>query len=162
MPLMGYDSTVYVGPYVKVFLPQVDVTMVIKTCPNTVCRTHGTVNRSTVYCGVCGHEIKEVPITKKETFNIYQMLMDRVGQDTFFVVTQEWLSSNEPEDFVILIPNRREEGGYNIEEQEFGEYILPCLQTQYFKQGKWLKVREVLDMSSLKHVDNIGIIKYYH
>ncbi len=159
---MGYDSTVYVGPYVKVFLPKVDITRNIKTCPNSICRYHGKENGSTTFCGACGHEIKNIPFTKKETFNIHPLLDNNGYENIFSVVTQEWLNSNEPEDFVILIPNRREEGGYNIEEQEFGEYILPCLQTQYFIQGKWLKIREVLDMSSLKHVDNIGIIKYYH
>lgn len=159
---MGYDNRIYVGPYVKVFLPRVDVTNTIKTCTNAVCRCHGKVNQSTPFCGACGHEIKLIPFTRKEPYNIYQILFDRIGQDIFFVVTQEWLNSEEPEDFVILIPNRKSQGGYNIEEQEFGEYLFPLLQASHFSQGDWVKLIEVLTELNLKHVDNIGIIKYYH
>lgn len=159
---MGYNSTVYVGPYVKVFLPQVDVTNTIKTCSNTVCRCHGKVNQSTPFCGACGHEIQMIPYTRKDSFNIHQMLYERVGQDTFFVVTQEWLSSEEPEDFVILIPNRKSQGGFSIEEHEFGEYLFPPLQPSPFTQGDWVKLIEVLKELNLKHVNAAGIIRYYH
>lgn len=158
---MGYDNRIYVGPYVKVFLPRVDVTNTIKTCTNAVCRCHGKVNQSTPFCGACGHEIKLIPFTRKEPYNIHQMLYDRIGQDTFFVVTQEWLNSEEPEAFVILIPNRKDQGGYRIEDQDFGEFLLPIIQTA-FTQGDWVKLIDVLTELNLKHVDNVGIIKYFY
>jgi len=102
------------------------------------------------------------PYTRKDSYNIHQMLYERVGQDIFFVVTQEWLSSEEPEDFVILIPNRKSQGGYSIEEHEYGEYLFPPLQPSPFTQGDWVKLIEVLKELNLKHVNAAGIIRYYH
>lgn len=159
---MGYDKTVYVGPYVKVYLPKVGNKEEIMTCPKKDCSNHGKRARASKFCGKCGEEIKLVPFTRKRSFNIYQALEDRIDEDNFFVATQEWIGSNEKEDFVLFLPNCGEQGGHNIDEHEYGEYSFTDTHYDSFAHEDWTELIEVLTDLKLKFEKKIAIVKYYH
>lgn len=159
---MGYDRTVYVGPYVKVFLPEVDNTENIMTCPEKDCSNHGKRAGASNFCDKCGAEIKLVSFIRKKSFNIYQALKDRIDEDNFFVATQEWIGSTEKNDFVLFLSNCRDQGGYRIDEHEYGEFTLPDTHYDFFAHEDWTELTKVLTDLNLRFEKKIAIVRYYH
>lgn len=159
---MGYNSTVYVGPYVKVYLPKVDNTEEIMTCPEKNCSNHGKRSGSSKFCDKCGAEIKLVSFIRKESFNIHQVLYDLSIEDNFFVVTQEEIGSKKPDDFVLFLPNCRDQGGYNVNEHECGEFNFPDIHYDFFAHEDWIELIKVLTDQNLKFEKKIAIVRYYH
>lgn len=158
---MGYNTTVYVGPYVKVYLPEVDSTEDIMTCPENDCSNHGK-RVSSKFCDKCGAEIKLVPFIRKKSFNIYQALEDRIDEDNFFVATQEWIGSDEPDDFVLFLSNCRDQGGYDIDEHDYGEFTFPDTHHDFFAHEDWAELIKVLTDLNLKFEKKTAIVRYYH
>lgn len=158
---MGYDNYVYIGPYFKVYLPEVDRTDTICTCTKEDCEKHGKYLRDAKFCGTCGSPIDNCTVKVKSHLNIFDFMEEHIGSDVFSIVHQENISSHEPNNFCIIIPNNtKKQGGLSKDAGSCGVYSLPALDRDYFMWGDWKPLRDKLYENKILIEEEVGCILY--
>lgn len=154
---MGMNQSFYIGPYLKILDKKIKYIDKYKTCINEVCFNLGK-KLSSMFCDRCGSVIKEMPFEKERPLNMYDLMVRYFNNgDIFRDIRLENIESN---DFVLLIPNKKEQGGITLDECTYGEESLPDIEMNIFDSGDWNKMIKVLQEEGIKFEKKVGIVSY--
>jgi len=109
---MSTSYNTYVGPYIKIYNPELYTTIVIKGCAWNKCEKYKILSHSN-YCSMCGNPIIEVEvpsITKKIKLNVYTELNEKL----YNPYTE--YSPKHLKDYDIYIPNIKGYGYHPTDE----------------------------------------------
>jgi|WetSurMetagenome_2_1015567.scaffolds.fasta_scaffold277042_2 hypothetical protein len=156
---MGYDNNVYVGPYIKVFLPKIDVTTKKITCPVETCAGHGKTLSNVKFCSDCGAAVTHCSFTRMETLSIHDFINVQLGNsEIYFVLYKDELSSYVQEEFCILLPVDKE--ALRLDQHNCGEHRLPVYKEDIF-DGVYDKLLfKAFDRHSIRYEKHFGCILY--
>jgi len=144
----------YLGPYLKVWPPEIDYESTMKTCTSTSCKNHGQYLRSN-FCEICGSTIDTCKITGKTHLSLHDFLAHTCGDEDLFGVVRP-----DDEEFSYLISNSNLQGGDHIE--SFGDYPLPDPSIDQFGHNDWTIVCGFLDVKQIKYEKCCGVVFYYN
>jgi hypothetical protein len=153
--MANYDCY-YFGPYIKIYPPKRTYKENIRTCINTVCKTHGKyVSEGINFCGVCGSPVQDYPVLREGHESLHDFLQDEFGDCDLFSIV-----SMDHKDYQFFVANRYDEqGGVRID--EYGEYPL-SENPDYFEREDWVRLVEKLEEKGFKFEKGIGVIAYYN
>jgi hypothetical protein len=163
---MSLDYHYYMGPYVKVWLPDRTYTSKIRTCTNTQCKEHGKYTPNS-FCSTCGSSVADCTLHKTGKMNLHDFFEEELGNvDIFQAIHIE----DHPE-YGLVLPNQRDQGGINIEEP--GTYNLPDMAGVtgaiideptkiggYFDQKDWKLLIDKLNEKKITYAPQIGLVHY--
>lgn len=93
-------------------------------------------------------------IQKTDKMNLQEFFEQELGDlDIFQVITIE-----DHSEYLLVIPNRRDQGGMNIE--EIRTYNLPDMAGKYFDHKDWKLLIDKLIEKSITFVPQIGLVHY--
>jgi len=151
---MSNYSCYYLGPYVKVYPPEVTYTEDILTCTKIDCKRHGNCISDSNFCDTCGSPIRMCPILRKRHVNMHDFLEEEFNDCDLFSVVHL-----DDRDYQILISNNKNQGGIRIEKH--GDYPLPE-ETLFFTHADWTRLVAKLKEIGYKFEAKIGVISYYN
>lgn len=151
---MSNYSCYYLGPYVKVYPPEVTYTDDVMTCTKTDCKCHGHHVFDSKFCNMCGGPIEVCSVLRKGHVSMHDFLEAEFNNVDLFCVV-----NLEDKNYQILISNNKEQGGVHIENS--GEYSLPE-ETQFFSHADWTRLVAKLKEIGYKFETKVGVISYYN
>ncbi len=141
---MSMEKHVYVGPYLRVWMPTVKEKSYYRKCPQ--CKTDEGGN----FCPNCG-SATTYPIVDKKV-NLDELLLEEGLDEEMFFTPEIDLP------YLIVLPNRSiRQGGLVLFEDETGEYEMPKGQ-----QGDdWMTLGSLLTKKNIRFESCQGVIGYW-
>ena len=151
---MSVDRTVYIGWYLKVWMPKESTDTGKRVCP--ACRTTRYHEK---FCSICG---KELTIKEDEIpLDVYDYLDKVFGEEcgeSYFTFEHSSPFEEQKEDFVVILPNNSDmKCGYYLDEHEFEQ---PLAFGQVTHRA-WCTLTDSLAEDGIKHQFVCGVINYY-
>lgn len=151
---MSVDENHFVGPYLRVWPPIESVRETIQSCPKENCPQHGK-RVWTKCCAECGSPILDVGFPCERQLDLYEFFRSRFANGDLF----QRLTETDEKGLVIVLPNRRDQGGSHLDEgveTEIKDYM-SC-----FDFPDWVKVIEAFDSCNIKYEKRQGILHWYN
>ena len=150
---MSVDRTVYIGWYLKVWMPKKEIESCKKFCPEC---GEGYYNK---FCPDCGHALQ--PLVQEVPQDIYDYLDKVFGEEcgeSYFTSVHDNPMGEPEEDLVIILPNNSDmKCGYYLDEHEFEQ---PLAFGQVTHRA-WDTLVESLTTDCIKHKLVCGVVNYY-
>ena len=149
---MSSNYHVYVGPYVKVNVPDVIKENLVRSCPTKSCPRHGKIIL-TSFCPECGSKIEGVTFLMSHSVDLQGLLETYLQDlDLFQVVRLE-------DKVECYLPNRRDQGGINLHHEDGKETPIPDLN---FTHPDWDRLTKMLDEQKISYEKKSGIIEWWY
>jgi len=164
---MGIDLSLYCGPYMKIWMPDVEVNYTVHTCINRDCSQHGLNRSQNSFCSHCGSPIKDISLSKSKKLNLGEFLEKEFNDVDMFVSVYP---SNV--DYVIAVPNRTyKQGGFYFEDSDKTEILIFSNFEKFsqelenfnldFEKEDWIKLQKALRAKNIKYERFTGILKWW-
>jgi len=152
---MGVEQNFFIGPYLRVWVPQEKVEDKVKTCINKDCSNYRTKGLLANFCPECGRETMSVVFPRVVSLNLWVLLEETFSDGDMF----EYLDLN-PDPYILVIPNNLEtQGGINPREEKGIEFSYPKDYSD-FEREDWKKLTELLEIKKIKYEKCIGVLYY--
>jgi len=150
---MSVDRTVYIGWYLKVWMPEDEKESSKRFCPECGKGFYGN------FCSECGHVLQ--PVTIRVPRDVYDYLDKVFGEEcgeSYFTSVHDNPMGEPEEDFVIILPNNSDmKCGYYLDEHEFEQ---PLAFGQVTHRA-WCTLTDSLAEDGIKHQFVCGVVNYY-
>lgn len=146
---MSVSQSTYIGPYIKVFLSEVEKTQNVFGCED--CQTHG--DSADKFCNKCGAPLTKYQQTSKEPISFFEVLPDKLS-DKYAI-----FDSPDEADVAIIIENQESPYSIHIDTDFEGELDLPNKTTVWTKH--FAKLISSLTKQGLKFEIKYGVFSYW-
>jgi hypothetical protein len=151
---MGVSRRIYIGWYVKVWLPKEKTEALTKKCPN--CDRFGYH----VFCPVCGNELQPIEIEKlQHPYDYLERVFPDEGCEAYFTYKHPGGNTTNTSGFIVYVPSRKGMNGFHLDEYEFEQKL------DYTYIGvthpAWEKLIKQLEADGIKHELKCGVINSY-
>lgn len=147
---MSSSYHIYVGPYVKVTRPCETKSHGVMTCPKESCMQFQKRVTSKC-CPECGTPIKQIMVPRVRYVDTHELMLEHLhDEDLFRTIYLD-------EKTELCIPNRRDQGGLTLSENDTTEHPLPIME---FLHDDWKKLTSILDAQGVVYDKKTGIIEW--
>ena len=148
---MSVDRNIYIGWYLKVWMPKKVVLSEMATCQNCDNSYYGSIN----FCPECGNKL--IPGATEEQRCLEEYIEETFGEDQneFYNVYRDPYTDR---DFVIVMPN--------VESMDWGEYVDEYALEQAINindpelEPKWKRLVERMESDHIKYAVKCGVVNY--
>lgn len=158
---MGNYRQLYFGPYMRIWMPEVTVSVPSQTCTNEDCKKHGEYIRHK-FCSYCGSPVERINIEKPSHLNLHQFLLEEFNDEDMFTAVYP-----DNVDHIIAVPNRRDrQGGTRFQDNSETEILVLSgnLEEQYmadFDREDWERLEGALMDRDIKYEKLTGVLQWF-
>ena len=148
---MSVDRNIYIGWYLKVWMPKETVDSGKATCQECGNSYYGSIN----FCSECGGRL--VPETTEEPCCFEDYIEEAFGEEQY----EFYNAYRDPytyRDFVIVMPN--------VESMDWGKYVDEYALEQAINindpelEPKWKRLVERMESDHIKYAVKCGVVNY--
>jgi len=161
---MGIDHNAFYGPYMRIWLPQVEIDQSVRTCSNEGCDNRK--NRRSIdskCCPDCGNTVENLNYKVSCQENLVEFLDEEFGDCDLFIEVDP-----RDTDYILAVPNNvSRQGGWHFEDSPKSEIvsfnrdgISVDPNWVWFEKEDWQKLIKTLAEKDIKHECKVGVLQW--
>lgn len=156
---MSNYRQLYHGPYMRIWMPVIEITVKIKTCINEGCTKHKEY-APTSFCPTCGSRAEEFSYQKSSQMNLHEFLDEELDDEDMFTAVYP-----DNVDYIIAVPNRpNRQGGHYFEDESRTEILndeKPPPVHSEFEHEDWAELSGALAKKGIRFEKLVGVLQWF-